>query len=141
MEPRPALQGSTTQDAARVPESRAATAADGPLGGGASDTPPRTGISTRLATTAGRPVRVTFRARANTLAGDCGLRRTRHPGKDFRCQAEGHPLATVTVTDDWRTWTHDFTPTGPDTELRFTPGPRAGCGPLLTDVVAREAGS
>ncbi|MCG0065257.1 MULTISPECIES: hypothetical protein [Streptomyces] len=100
------------------------------------------GISTRLATTAGRPVRVTFRARASTLAGDCGLRRTRHPGKDFRCQAEGHPLATVIVTDDWRTWTYDFTPTGPDTGLRFTPGPRAGCGgPLLTDVVARETGS
>ncbi|MFF7368557.1 hypothetical protein [Streptomyces tricolor] len=51
------------------------------------------------------------------------------------------PWSTVTVTDDWRAWTYDVTPTGPDTELRCAPGPRAGCGPLLTDVVARETGS
>ncbi|WP_208886369.1 hypothetical protein [Streptomyces sp. PBH53] len=41
----------------------------------------------------------------------------------------------------WRSDRTGVTPTGPDNELRCTPGPRAGCGPLLTDVVARETGS
>ncbi|MEU2060974.1 SGNH/GDSL hydrolase family protein [Streptomyces sp. NPDC013455] len=99
------------------------------------------GISTRLATTPGRPVRVTFRARANTLGASVACGEPATLGRTFGIQAEGHPLATVTVTDDWRTWTYDFTPTGPDTDLRFTPGAQPGCGPVFTDVVARENSS
>ncbi|MFC5653984.1 SGNH/GDSL hydrolase family protein [Streptomyces nogalater] len=102
------------------------------------------GISTRLATTPGRPVRVTFRARALGASPDLGA--PMHPGRTFGVQGGGHPGATVTATDDWRTWTYDFVPTGPVTDLRFTPGTgprsapgaRAGRGPLVTDVVARE---
>ncbi|BCM72619.1 hypothetical protein EASAB2608_07953 [Streptomyces sp. EAS-AB2608] len=99
------------------------------------------GISTRLATTPGHPVQVTFRARANMLGVGVACGEPAALGRTFGIQAEGHPPATVTVTDDWRTWTYDFTPAGPDTELRFSPGGQAGCGPLFTDVVARENSS
>ncbi|MEV5349151.1 hypothetical protein [Streptomyces achromogenes] len=95
----------------------------------------------RLATTPGRPVRVTFRARA--AGPDHGG--PAQPERTFGVQADGHPRATVTATDEWRTWTYDFTPTGAGTDLRFTPGTgpspasgaRTGRGPLVTDVLAR----
>ncbi|WP_181794152.1 SGNH/GDSL hydrolase family protein [Streptomyces sp. WELS2] len=113
-------------------------ACHGPLAGldngsnavGLSAAPGCLGIATRLATTPGRPVRVTFRARADT-----GPDR----GRTFGVQADGHPRATVTATDEWRTWTYDFTPTGAETALRFTPDTRTRTdrGPLITDVLAR----
>ncbi|MFF9001983.1 SGNH/GDSL hydrolase family protein [Streptomyces achromogenes] len=107
------------------------------------------GIVTRLATTPGRPVRVTFRARAGTLGAGPDHGGPAHPGRTFVVQADGHPKATVTATDGWRTWTYDFTPTGAETELRFAPGPglpsasgtRTGPGPLVTDVLARARAS
>ncbi|MFE9903935.1 SGNH/GDSL hydrolase family protein [Streptomyces achromogenes] len=103
------------------------------------------GIATRLATTPGRPVRVTFRARAATLGAGPDHGGPAHPARTFGVQADGHPRATVTATDEWRTWTYDFTPTGAGTDLRFTPGTgpspasgaRTGRGPLVTDVLAR----
>ncbi|MEU3527962.1 SGNH/GDSL hydrolase family protein [Streptomyces sp. NPDC038707] len=98
-------------------------------------------LGTRLATTPGRPVRVTFRARAGTLGASAAPGERARTGRGLGIQADGHSRATVAVTDDWRTWTYDFTPTGADTGLRFTPGTRPGTGPLVTDVVAREAAS
>ncbi|MGW1596191.1 SGNH/GDSL hydrolase family protein [Streptomyces sp. NPDC002343] len=107
---------------------------------GLVDTPGFLGISTRLATTPGRPVRVTFRARADTFAASGSRGEPGGPARTFGVQADGHPRATVTATDDWRTWTYDFTPTSSETDLRFTPAARPGRGPLLTDVLARETG-
>ncbi|GGR72355.1 MULTISPECIES: SGNH/GDSL hydrolase family protein [Streptomyces] len=107
------------------------------------------GIGTRLATTPGRPVRVTFRARAGTLGADPDHGGPTNAARMFGVQADRHPRAIVTATDEWRTWTYDFTPTGAGTDLRFTPesglpltpGTRTGRGPLVTDVLARASAS
>ncbi|MGW2955407.1 SGNH/GDSL hydrolase family protein [Streptomyces eurythermus] len=105
--------------------------------------PGLSGMVTRLATTPGRPVRVTFRARADTLGAGPDRSGPASPARTFGVQADGHPRATVTATDEWRTWTYDFTPAGTGTDLRFTPetGTRSARGPLVTDVLARASAS
>ncbi|MGX8906270.1 hypothetical protein ACR820_13760 [Streptomyces netropsis] len=95
------------------------------------------GISTRLATTPQVPVRVTFRTKSNSLgpAYACDSGASDHT---FTIEADGHPPATITADGSWRTLTYDFTPTATLTTLRFSPNSRPGCGPLITDVLARE---
>ncbi|MGI5528313.1 SGNH/GDSL hydrolase family protein [Streptomyces syringium] len=96
------------------------------------------GISTRLATTPQVPVRVTFRTKSNSLGPAYACDPNAASDHTFTIEAGGHPPATMTADGSWRTLTYEFTPTGTSTTLRFSPNSQPGCGPLITDVLARE---
>ncbi|MEW2575288.1 SGNH/GDSL hydrolase family protein [Streptomyces syringium] len=97
------------------------------------------GISTTLVTRPGTRVRVTFRARPNSLGATYGC--VGAAGRRFTAGIDGLPPVTVTVPDggDWRTFHFDCVPTANMSVLRFSPDGQDGCGPMITDVIAREA--
>lgn len=96
------------------------------------------GISTRLSTRPGVPVLTTFRAKSNTLGPSYGCGEPSELTRTFLVGANEKQTATVSTEVDWKTFSHEFVPDSNVTVLRFAPCGRPGCGPLITDVIARE---
>ncbi|MGW3461535.1 hypothetical protein ACWDE9_18930 [Streptomyces olivaceoviridis] len=90
------------------------------------------GISTRLSTRPGVPVRVTFRARAHALGPLYAFGAEPDASRTLTIEADGHPPATVTTDNGWRTYTYSSTATtalAPCASAR-TAGPAADhCSP------------